>query len=222
MARLRLEFFHDVVCCWCYNMSSRLRQLDTEFDLDIRHRTFVLQASEDEITSRWGSPDEARTKILTHWAACREVSDTPEGLNIDAMAAAEFDYPHGWEAALACKGAERIGGQAAHWDMFDAIQRAHLTQARNVADVDVLMDVGRESGLDFSALRQMIRDPMTAELVEADRHAARQFQVSTIPAVILRETGQRLVNGPIDDLRAQLRSATRLALECEEHHDALC
>ncbi|NHF72044.1 DsbA family protein [Paracoccus xiamenensis] len=43
MMTLHLDFFHDVVCCWCYNISSRLRRLSSEFDLDIRHRTFVLQ-----------------------------------------------------------------------------------------------------------------------------------------------------------------------------------
>jgi len=44
MSALTIDFFHDVVCCWCFNISSRLRRLasDAEFDLDIHHRTFVL------------------------------------------------------------------------------------------------------------------------------------------------------------------------------------
>ncbi|MCR8546864.1 DsbA family protein [Salipiger sp. P9] len=211
MTRLHLDFFHDVVCCWCYNISSRLRRLSAECNLEIRHRTFVLQADSGEMTARWGTPDQARATILGHWAACREVSDTPEGIRIDAMRAAAFDYPHGGQAALACKAAERIGGQPAHWAMFDALQRAHLTEARNIAAPEVLATVAQEIGLAPAAFREGLADPRTAALVEADRHHARALQIRSIPSVIVRETGQRLVNGPMADLRAQLRAAARLA-----------
>ena len=35
---LTLDFFHDVVCCWCFNISSRMRKLADELDLDIQKR----------------------------------------------------------------------------------------------------------------------------------------------------------------------------------------
>jgi predicted DsbA family dithiol-disulfide isomerase len=54
--RLTIDFFHDVVCCWCFNISSRMRSLARELDLDIRHRSFVLQASRAEMAARWGTP----------------------------------------------------------------------------------------------------------------------------------------------------------------------
>jgi len=95
MASLTIDFFHDVVCCWCFNISSRMRDLAAEFDLDIRHRTFVLQANPAEMTARWGTPKDARETILGHWAVCRQVSDRPDLVDIDAMRAAPFDYPHG-------------------------------------------------------------------------------------------------------------------------------
>ena len=78
MSSLTVDFFHDVVCCWCFNISSRMRALAAEFDLDIRHRTFVLQASRAEMAARWGTPEDARETILGHWAVCRQVSDRPE------------------------------------------------------------------------------------------------------------------------------------------------
>ena len=58
--------------------------------------------------------------------------------------------------------------------------------------------------------RALMTDPATKQAVEADRQRARCLQVSSIPALVVRETGTRLVNGPIDDLRAQLRAAIRL------------
>ncbi|MBS0125978.1 DsbA family oxidoreductase [Thetidibacter halocola] len=210
MPALTIDFFHDVVCCWCFNISSRMRALAAEFDLDIRHRTFVLQASSAEMAARWGTPESARETILGHWAVCRAVSDRPELVDIDAMRTAPFDYPHGMTAAVGCKAAERIGGQSAHWDMFDRLQRAHLTEAGNIADPEVVLRTGRDLGFEAAALAEAFEDPSTARAVEADRQRARALQVRSVPTLIVRETGTRLVNGPREDLAAQLRAALRL------------
>lgn len=210
MASLTIDFFHDVVCCWCFNISSRMRDLADEFDLDIRHRTFVLQASRAEMASRWGTPEQARETILGHWEVCRQVSDWPELVDIEAMRAAPFDYPHGLTAAVGCKAAERISGQAAHWDMFDRLQRAHLTEARNIADPEVVRDAAREIGLAPKRFAEIFDDPATVQAVEADRQRARLLQVQSVPTLIIRETGARLVNGPREDLAAQIHAAMRL------------
>ena len=210
MASLTIDFFHDVVCCWCFNISSRMRNLAAEFDLDVRHRTFVLQASRAEMAARWGSPEDARETILGHWAVCRQVSDRPELVDINEMRAATFDYPHGMTAALGCKAAERLGGQNAHWDMFDRLQCAHLTETRNVADPATVLDMARELGFEATAFAELFDDPGTLRSVETDRQQARKLQVRSIPTLIVRETGTRLVNGPREDLAAQLRAALRL------------
>ncbi len=210
MPSLTIDFFHDAVCCWCFNISVRMRQLAEEFDLDIRHRTFVLQASRAEMAIRWGTPEDARETILGHWSACRDASDRPEAIDIEAMRRASFAYPHGMTAAIGCKSAERLGGQAAHWDMFDALQRAHLTEARNIADPQVIRQLAAEIGLNASDFDALFADPDTARAVEADRQRARALQIRIVPALVVRETGARLLNGPIDALRAQLRTSLRL------------
>ena len=210
MPALTIDFFHDVVCCWCFNISSRMRALAAEFDLDIRHRTFVLQASPAEMAARWGTPEDARETILGHWAVCRQVSDRPELVDIDAMRAAPFDYPHGLIAALGCKTAEQLGGQAAHWDMFDHLQRSHLTEARNIADPEVVLHAAQELGFETAAFADVLEDPETLRTVETDRQYARALQVRSIPTLFVRKTGSRLVNGPREDLAMQLRAALRL------------
>ncbi|TLP44211.1 disulfide bond formation protein DsbA [Cohaesibacter sp. CAU 1516] len=206
---LTIDFFHDVVCCWCFNISSRMRSLAAEFDLTVQHKTFVLQASRAEMAQRWGSPEKARETILGHWSVCRNVSDQPDQVDIEAMRSAPFDYPHGMTAALGCKAAERLGGQTAHWDMFDRLQRAHLSEARNIADPDTVIQAARTLELDIPAFIGQLEDPSTLKAVEADRQQARRLQVQSVPTLIVRETGARLVNGPRDDLAAQLRTALR-------------
>ncbi len=51
----------------------------------------------------------------------------------------------------------------------------------------------------------------TRSAVEADRKLARRQQVVSVPTVIVQETGARLINGPLSDLRAQIRANLRMA-----------
>ena len=208
--RMTLDFFHDVVCGWCFNISPRLHALAAEFDLDIRHRTFVLQADRAEMIARFGSMANAKTEILGHWQACKAASDTPDDFNLEGMRAAPFDYPYGLPGALACKAAEILGGQDAHWCMFDAVQKAHLTDARNVADTDVLTAIAAGIGLDTRRFIEAMSADSTISLVELDRATARHLQVRSVPTIIVRKTGYRFVNGPFEDLRAQLIDNLRL------------
>ncbi len=206
---IAIDFYHDTVCAWCFNLSSRLRLLAQEFELDIRHRTFVLQASRKEMAMRWGSPQQARDTILGHWHHCREASDRPELINIDAMRAAPFDYPHGMTAALACKAAEVLGGQERHWDMFDRIQLAHLSEVRNIADPKVLLDLAQEIGLEPETFKRLLNDPAVAKKVEADRRQAYLDRVQAVPTLIVTATGTRLMTGSIAELRTHIRAVSR-------------
>lgn len=209
--KLTLDFFHDVVCGWCFNISPRLRVLQDEFELDIRHRTFVLQDNPSAMIARFGSMAEAKATILGHWRACRAASDQPNAFNIQGMRNAPFPYPHGLPGALACKAAECLSGQEGHWRMFDGIQDAHIRHARNVADPLVLVDLARMLGWAERTFSNKMSDPKTRRLVEQDRTMARRMQVASIPTIIVRETGARLINSPVDDLRAQIESCARLA-----------
>lgn len=204
--KLTLEFFHDVVCGWCFNLSPRLRALTREFDLDIRHRTFVLQDSPERMIGSFGSHAMARETILGHWAACAAASETPARFAIERMRAAPFNYPHGLPSALACQVAQQLGGPGGHWDMFDALQEAHLSQARNIADHEVILDAAIGVGFDLATFSQALVDSRTLKAVEADRALAQRLGVRSVPTVIVHETGDRLRNGPLADLRAQLQA----------------
>ncbi|MBX3608335.1 MAG: DsbA family protein [Hydrogenophaga sp.] len=219
MPPLTLDFFHDVVCGWCFNLSPRLRQLADEFGLDVRHHTFVLQDSPERMVDACGSHAMARDTILSHWAACAAASDTPQGFNIEAMRAAPFNYPHGLPAALACQAAQQLGGQAGgqlgHWRLFDALQTAHLSQARNVADPEVLLDVAAAAGFDRADFAQTMRSDQTLRAVQADRALAQGLGIRSVPTVIVRETGARLHNGPLAHLRQQLQAQVAEAKAAE-------
>jgi len=184
---IKVDFYHDTVCGWCYVLSPRLRKISKEFELDIHHKTFVLQRDNSEMVQRFGSMQEAKAEILRHWASCAEADGNHERFNIEGMRQQPFDYPNGWLAALACKAAEQQQGQQGHWLMFDRIQHAHLQEARNIADSRVLEQVATNAGFDLVRFQQDFRSQTVADAVTADRKKAAQIGFKTIPTMVIND-----------------------------------
>jgi len=146
--KIQIEFFHDVLCAWCYALSPRVRRLVREMDdVEIIHRSFALAPSPYSIVEIFGSKEEGKREILNHWRAAN-LNDDEHRINADLMASRDFDYPYSIPGLLARKAAEFQGGQSAHWDMFDRVQYAHLTECLNIADFEVLRQCAKDIGLD--------------------------------------------------------------------------
>jgi len=140
-----VDFFHDVVCGWCFVLAPRLQQVSAELGIQVRHRSFVLQDSRAQMVEVFGSMERAKAIILRHWTDCAAHEDSAR-IDIEGMRAQDFEYPSGWLGALACQAAGLIGGNDAHGAMFDAVQWAHLHQHRNIGDAEVLLDIAESLG----------------------------------------------------------------------------
>jgi len=118
------------------------------------------------------------------------------------MRAAEFEYPNGWMAALACKAAERQGRHDKHWEMFDRLQHEHMTVNRNISDRSVILESAAAIGLDLARFERELDDSTTRELVELDRASAMSIGVRSIPTLHIHETGTLVQNmASLDDMR---------------------
>ncbi|MBY4677133.1 DsbA family oxidoreductase [Marinobacterium arenosum] len=182
---LTVEFFHDAVCGWCYLQSPRLRQVSEYYNIQVIHRSFVLQKNEQEMIARFGSLPNAKHEILSHWEVCREHAENPIRFNIEGMRQAAFAYPSGYLAALGSKAAEFMAGQQGHWDFFDAIQTAHLHENLNIGDHEVAVEVARKIGLDEMEFERLIEGSAVKKAVENDLDRARSLSISTIPSLYI-------------------------------------
>ncbi|EED69899.1 DsbA family protein [Comamonas testosteroni] len=199
-----LDFFHDVVCGWCYVMSPRLRQVAGELGLRVRQRSFVLQASRAEMVARFGSMEQAKQTILGHWEACAQHDDT-QRIDIEGMRRESFEYPSGLAGALACQAAQMLEGDEAHWNLFDAIQHAHMSAHRNIGDAEVLLDIATHTGFERNAFARCMESAEALNLVRQDLALAQHLGLRSIPSVIAQglPTLQTL---PLDLLRERLRT----------------
>ena len=108
-----------------------------------------------------------------------------------------FEYPSGLAGALACQAAHLVAGDAGHWDMFDAIQDAHLSQHRNIGDLDVLLDIAVALGHDRAAFAERMRGRQARQRVQADRDAAMRLGIRSIPTLIVGADLARLQTTPL-------------------------
>lgn len=204
-APLTVDFFHDVVCSWCYVMSPRLRQVAAELGIQVRQRSFVLQDNREQMVQVFGSMERAKSVILGHWETCLGHEDQPR-IDVEGMRAENFEYPSGLAAALACQAAHLVAGDAGHWDMFDAIQDAHLSQHRNIGDLDVLLDIAVALGHDRVAFAERMRGRQARQRLQAERDAAMRLGIRSIPTLIVGADLARLQTTPLAALRQRLQA----------------
>lgn len=133
---------------------------DYDGQVQVQHRCFALGPDPAQITQLFGSPEAGKAEIMRHWAAAASHPDG-EAINVELMRRWEFPYPYSMPSLVACKAAEFQGGQAAHWDMFDRVQRAHAMEARDIADPEVLRDCAIEAGLDLPRWEQDLAEART-------------------------------------------------------------
>ncbi len=187
-----IEFFHDAVCGWCYLLSPRLRELVGRYQIKIIHRAYVLQQNNDEMIAKFSSMKNAKKEILEHWKHCQLYDDRPNRFNIEGMRCAEFDYPSGFNAALAAKAAEALGGQVGHWNYFDAVQISHLKGSRKIADIETLLDVAEHLGFIRGQFADVMSRLTTQEALQQDISRARTFGIQSVPSILIN--GQRVVS----------------------------
>jgi len=181
---VEIEFFHDVLCAWCYALSPRMRRLVKEHpEIRVIHRAFALAPTPEALINIFGSKERAKEEILNHWRAAN-LNDDEHRDRPDLMENKPFDYPYSMPGLVACKAAERQGGQQAHWDMFDRIQRAHLTEAQNIADYNVLKQCAIDVGLDVERWEEDYKSKTIIDEVRKDLSRAEEYGITGVPTLI--------------------------------------
>jgi predicted DsbA family dithiol-disulfide isomerase len=107
------------------------------------------------------------------------------------MEAEGLEYPkrtHTFNSRRAqelAKWAETKGNRAIH----DALFRAYFVEGKNLATIDVLVDVARSVGLDGEEARRAIEDGAFADAVDEDWKRARAMGVSGVPTYVAAKRG---------------------------------
>lgn len=193
MNQVTIEFFHDVICSFCFPMSYRMRQLQKLMpEIQIVHRSYALVKSVGDFDFMFGSRDAAKEEIMNHWEHANH-NDDLHRFNISGMRQADFLFPTSMKGLLACKAAYFVAGDAGYWDVFDALQNALFVQNRNIEENEIIEDCIRISGIDFESWVQHYNSRETKDAVERDFLLVKQYNIQGVPALVIN--GNQQISG---------------------------
>ncbi|TWH38492.1 putative DsbA family dithiol-disulfide isomerase [Rhodococcus rhodochrous J38] len=198
-----IEIWSDIACPWCYIGKRRFAEALESFDdrdrIEVTWRSYQLSPDTpvgrrvpevEALVAMKGMPAEQVRQMFA------QVSDTAAdvGLEIDfdnVVAANTFD-------------AHRLAHLAGDKrdEVLEALFRAHFVDGEVVDDVDVLVKVAAEVGLDPESTRAALADAVAADLFDA-----RRIGVQGVPFFVANRAVAVSGAQPVDVFRQFLRRA---------------
>ncbi len=186
---MHIDIWSDVVCPWCYLGKRRLEKALSRFegreDVTIAHRAFQLDPSKPK-----GETSNRRTMLMSKYRLTEDrVREMDQ--NMEAMAAAEGLEYHLTEKGLTGNtlDAHRLVHLAASHGREDAmlerLYKAYFTEQRSVFDVESLVSLATEVGLDSTEVREALESDRYIDAVRRDLNEARTLGVSGVPFFVI-------------------------------------
>ncbi|WP_018348679.1 DsbA family oxidoreductase [Longispora albida] len=185
---MKVEIWADVICPWCGLGASRLREALGRFphrdQVEVVHRSFQLDPSAPagrtrpvrEMLNAKGMPDRQIDQVTAH---------------IEAMADAEGLQPYHvldnivGNTSLAHELMAYASEQGMHERAWQGMFEAYFGQARPVFDLEPLVALGVEWGLDEAGVREALTSRRYAAQVEADSREAHELGATGVPFVVI-------------------------------------
>jgi predicted DsbA family dithiol-disulfide isomerase len=186
---MHIDIWSDIVCPWCYLGKRRLEKALSQFegrdDVTIAHRSFQLDPTKPK-----GQTSNRRTMLMSKYRLTEERVREMDH-NMEGMAAAE-----GLEYHLTDKGqtgntldAHRLVHLAASHgredQMINRLYKAYFTEERSVFDVESLVSLAVEEGLDATEVREALEGDRFVDAVKRDLDEARMLGVTGVPFFVI-------------------------------------
>ncbi|GAB2177417.1 DsbA family oxidoreductase [Dongia sp. agr-C8] len=210
--KMQIDFVSDVVCPWCAvglaSLETALQRLEGEVEAEIQFQPFELNpdmAPEGEDRDEHLAKKYGRSK--QEFAASRE--------HIRQRAAAVGFTMNPQERIYNTFDAHRL----LHWAgvahpaqqpaLKHALLRAYFTDARNIADPEVLVAAAQEVGLDPNEARAILASDRYAADVRQEEQAWLSAGINSVPAIIVNR--KYLISGgqPPEVFEANLREMAK-------------
>lgn len=202
---MKIEFFHDVVCSFCFPMSKRMRKITGKYNnIDVVHRSFALGWEPGHYIQMFGSREAVKPEVLTHWKQANQNNDDHR-FNIEGMRETDFNFPTSKNGLKAAKAAGILGGQDAYWDAFDAIQNALFVENKNIEEFEILKTALATTDIDIDQWVAQYKKAETEEAVLQDLAVSQAYGIQGAPALVINQ--KYLISGAqaTEDIENQLK-----------------
>ena len=196
------EMFFDTTCPWCRVGHRHLQQALAEWQgepVSVRYRSYVLDPSLPagglEFRAYMLAKGRGRTPLGAFFHGPQQAG---------SAAGLEFRF---WDIerapnTLLSHRLLALAPDAARDALLEAVFDAYFAQARDIGDLEILLDLAANQGLDAASLREQIEANGSLAPIEADRQRAEALGIRDVPFFLLNE---RAAFGGAQTPRAILR-----------------
>ncbi|WP_395706534.1 DsbA family oxidoreductase [Casimicrobium huifangae] len=182
---LNIDIVSDVVCPWCY-IGNRAAHPGVE--VAIRWHPFQLNPDlppegtdrKAYLEAKFGGPQRAAEIYARVSAAGRNAG---LALNFDGIQR----QPNTLMAHALIAYAQSIEGGGSADAIVERLFKAYFVDGRFVGDIDVLVAIAAECGLDAEATRAVLSEPSTLEQIAALDASVRRQGISGVPFLIFNQ-----------------------------------
>lgn len=183
---MKIDVFHDTVCPWCRvgkrHLLQALEQLGSEA-VEIHYRAFLL----DPTTPPEGK---SRSTLIAHLGGKERSEQMHNHLcKVGEACGLEFNFdeidriPNTLLSHQLIKLAPRDKQQS----VVDALNEAYFERGLDIGQLDVLLELAREQGLDVNRVEAGLINQVKLQEVEEDLAFARDTRITGVPFFIVND-----------------------------------
>ena len=96
---------------------------------------------------------------------------------------------HSYNSRLAQELGKWADAQPGGWAIHDALYKAYFVEARNIGDLDILVEIAGSVGLPAEEVRAVLTERRFKDAVDADWAKSRQYGVTGVPTFVAARYG---------------------------------
>ncbi|KAB1656758.1 DsbA family oxidoreductase [Pseudoclavibacter chungangensis] len=221
---IRIDIWSDIACPWCYIGKRHLEQaLERTADdenagpVDIVFHSYELSPDTpvdfrgdevDFLVAHKGLPRERAAQMLEHVA--------------DAAAAAgleyRFDLLRHANTVRAHELLHLARTEGVQLELEERLMRAYFTEGRDLGDLEVLLELGADVGIDRALAREALESNRYLDDVRADEAQARSIGVTGVPFFVFDRAYAFAGAQPVDTFVEVLRRLRSGTVETQPTH----
>lgn len=185
---IKLTFFHDVICPYCYMASKRLKKVVNEFkgEVIVKHKAFAIISSLEDLKAIAPTEEDARQVFLNEFSILKRY--IPDYDPEKVIGKGKIKYVWSIPPLIACKAAEFQKGDEGHWEFFDRAQDKFFLEGEDITDEKVLVSIAEEIGLDVNKFKEDLNSKRTKLAVIEDEEEAKAMGIRGVPAILVNDT----------------------------------
>jgi putative protein-disulfide isomerase len=179
MSKKELIFVVDPMCSWCWGFAPVMEELRATLS-DSYDLSLVMGGLRTKGEMIWDAS--SKEYLKGHWEEVEK--RTGQTFRYSLFEKEEFEYDT-YPSCKAIVTVRELFGMKSAFDYLHTIQEAFYTRGEDVTNVDVLITVLKETGLDSTLFKTFFQSERAELLMQHDFAKARSMGANAFPSVVI-------------------------------------